>query len=263
MSPWMEFEDKSVERAIDRACEALNITKEKLKHDVISYGSSGIFGLVGTKKARIRVLVSEPVSEAPPIEQEDKEKMDPFQETETKSEIESVRPDDEVEVSQVKNYPDDPVALGRDVLQRLVEFIAEDATISVDQSAERILFKIIGGNAAVLIGKRGQTLEAIQYLVEKILKKHVESKIRIQVDVEGYLQTRKSNLQRIATRMAEKSKRTGKPVTIGQMNAHDRRIVHLALKHDNAVRTQSMGDGYYRKLVIFPKKNFSQTENKR
>lgn len=264
MSPWLEFEDKSVERAIDQACEALKLPKEKLKHDVISYGSSGIFGLVGTKKARIRVFVSEPTFEDAPVQEaqeEDKERTDRLQETEAKSEVEPVR--SEAHVSQTKNYPDDPVALGKDVLQRIVAFIVEDATISVDQNAERILFKIIGGNAAVLIGKRGQTLEAIQYLVEKILKKHIEPKIRIQVDVEGYLQTRKSNLQRIATRMAEKSKRTGKPVTIGQMNAHDRRIVHLTLKHDNAVRTQSMGDGYYRKLVIFPKKSFLQTENKR
>ena len=79
--------------------------------------------------------------------------------------------------------------------------------------------------------------------------------MRIQVDVEGYLENRRFSLQALARRLAEKVKRTGKPATIGQMNAHDRRIVHLALKNDSAVRTQSMGDGYLRKLVIYPKKN--------
>lgn len=118
------------------------------------------------------------------------------------------------------------------------------------------MFDINGGNAAVLIGRRGQTLEAIQYLVEKIINKRRGKRVRIQVDVEGYAKNRRASLKKLAGRTAEKVKRTGKPATIGQMNAHDRRIVHMALKDDNAVRTQSVGEGYIRKLVIFPKKNF-------
>jgi len=223
---------------------------------VISYGSTGIFGLVGTKKAKIRVVLPEPDSAKTNENERLEEPADRFQEKKDKTEKEPNRSEkDDIET---QTYPDEPVELGRVVLQRIVDFITEGAEISIDKSAERILFKVIGGNSAVLIGKRGQTLEAIQYLVEKVVNKRIESRVRMQIDVEGYLQTRKTNLQRMAERMAEKSKRTGKPVSIGQMNAHDRRIVHLALKHDNRVRTQSMGDGYYRKLVIFPKKNYSQ-----
>jgi len=256
MLPWLEFEDKSIEKAVSRACEELNTPKEKLKYDVISYGSTGIFGLVGTKKAKIRVVLPEPDSAKTNENERLEEPADRFQEKRDKTEKEPNRSEkDDIET---QTYPDEPVELGRVVLQRIVDFITEGAEISVDKSAERILFKVIGGNSAVLIGKRGQTLEAIQYLVEKVVNKRIESRVRMQIDVEGYLQTRKTNLQRMAERMAEKSKRTGKPVSIGQMNAHDRRIVHLALKHDNRVRTQSMGDGYYRKLVIFPKKNYSQ-----
>ena len=77
---------------------------------------------------------------------------------------------------------------------------------------------------------------------------------RVEVDVAGYLAKRRQNLKKMAERMAEKCKRVGKPMTIGQMNAYDRRIVHITLKDDEEVRTQSMGDGYLRKLVIFPKK---------
>jgi spoIIIJ-associated protein len=72
--------------------------------------------------------------------------------------------------------------------------------------------------------------------------------------VEGYLKNKRTNLENMARRMGEKAKRTGKPTSFGQMNAHDRRIVHIALKEDDKVWTQSMGDGFYRKLVIFPKK---------
>jgi spoIIIJ-associated protein len=106
-----------------------------------------------------------------------------------------------------------------------------------------------------LIGKKGQTLEAIQYIVEKIVNKKSLEKIRVHVDIEGYLENRRINLERLSTRLAEKSKRIGKPVTIGQLNSYDRRVVHLVLKNDSDVRTQSIGDGFYRKLVIFPKKD--------
>ena len=133
--------------------------------------------------------------------------------------------------------------------------ITTDATISIEERSNRIFFNVKGGNSAILIGKRGQTLEAIQYILEKIINKKRQERVRIQVDVEGYLEKRRISLEGLATRLAEKVKRTGKPATIGQMNSHDRRIVHIALKNDNKVRTQSMGEGVLRKLVIFPKKN--------
>jgi spoIIIJ-associated protein len=87
-----------------------------------------------------------------------------------------------------------------------------------------------------------------------MVNKKSTNRVRVLVDVEGYLEKRKKNLQQLASRMAEKARRIKKPVTIGQMNAHDRRIVHIHLKDENGVRTQSIGDGYYRKLMIFPKK---------
>jgi spoIIIJ-associated protein len=77
------------------------------------------------------------------------------------------------------------------------------------------------------------------------------------------METRKANLKHLALKMAEKAKKTGRPATINQMSAQDRRIVHLALKEDAQVRTQSMGDGYYRRLVIFPKKRNSYRGKKR
>jgi spoIIIJ-associated protein len=98
----------------------------------------------------------------------------------------------------------------------------------------------------------------MQYIVEKIVNKKRKDRIGIQVDVEGYLEKRRINLEKTAFRLSEKVKRTGKPATIGQMNSHDRRIVHIALKDDNMVRTQSVGEGILRKLVIFPKKNSSR-----
>ena len=259
MSPSLEFEDKNVELAVKKACEELNIPREKLKHDVISYGSTGIFGLVGTKKARIRVIIPKSSTESQtgvldtsksknssskPIAEESGSQSDT-----PKQEIEIFRPDDEAK------------DIGKDALQHIIDFITEDATISIKEESNRIFFNIKGGNSAVLIGKRGQTLDAIQYLVDKIINNKRKDRIMIQVDVEGYLEKRRISLEKTATRLAEKVKRTGKPATLGQMNSHDRRIVHIALKNDSKVRTQSMGEGIMRKLVIFPKKNSSRKKS--
>ena len=158
---------------------------------------------------------------------------------------------------QLFTFPKDPLDLGRSVLQRIIDSITSDASITVEEDSDRILFNVAGGNAAVLIGKRGQTLEAIQSLVKKVVNKHNnnDKRIRVQVDIEGYLETRRVNLERLAERLAEKSKRIRKPISMGQMSAHDRRIIHLALKDDPDVRTKSRGEGYMRKIVIFPQKN--------
>jgi spoIIIJ-associated protein len=256
MSPSMEFEDKNVEMAVKKACEKLNIPREKLKHDVISYGSTGIFGLVGTKKARIRVTLPK-TSQNFKIEEsnEKKPKTASLDQTEKKTDFQR---EAEIDDMILHSSEDDPKKIGEEALQRIVDLITKDATISIEERSNRIFFDVKGGNSAVLIGKRGQTLEAMQYIVEKIVNKKRKDRIGVQVDVEGYLEKRRINLEKTAVRLSEKVKRTGKPATIGQMNSHDRRIVHIALKDDNMVRTQSVGEGILRKLVIFPKKNSSR-----
>jgi spoIIIJ-associated protein len=151
------------------------------------------------------------------------------------------------------------VEAGRAALERIVDAITSDAEIRVEKDSERVLLKVTGGNAALLIGKKGQTLEAIQTIIDKIVNKqnnhNQNGKVRVQIDVEGYLENRKTNLEQLALRLADKSKRIRKPISLGQMSAYDRRIVHLALKDISGVRTKSRGEGYMRKLVIFPQKN--------
>jgi spoIIIJ-associated protein len=253
MSPSLEFEDKNVEMAVKKACEKLNIPREKLQHDVISYGSSGIFGLVGTKKARIRVILPKPIIEtdSDEIKLEKPENLG-FEHALENKDI----PIDAKQSEQMEQVvAPDPRDLGREALQRIIDLITTDATVFVQEETDRISFQVKGGNAAILIGKHGQTLEAIQYIVEKIVNKQQKERVRIHIDIEGYLKNRRIGLQKLATRMAEKVKRTGKPATIDPMNAHDRRIVHIALKDDSKVRTQSVGEGFIRKLVILPKRD--------
>jgi len=284
MTSGLEFEGKNIENAIKKACDKLKIKEEKLKYDVISYGSTGIFGLVGTKKAKIRVTSPKHLKNTRQEDNEISIESQSVLKEDDKAEIASIIEEsfgenvvDTLKGSQTvdsesknnddandeKNREDDTnkkedlpaMIAGEEVLKKIVNLITTDAQITAQQEKKKIKFNVKGGNTAVLIGKKGQTLEAIQYIVEKIVNKKSQEKIRIHVDIEGYLENRRINLERLSTRLAEKSKRIGKPVTIGQLNSYDRRVVHLVLKNDSDVRTQSIGDGFYRKLVIFPKKN--------
>jgi len=253
----LEFEGKDVEKASQKACEELKIPKEKLKYDVISYGATGIFGLVGIKKAKIRVTL-------PDLTPEDNTEKDLEHNNKSKEHVTEVeRSTEQVRLDHktIASISDESVNLGKNILQRIIDLITIDAEISFEKKPDKILFYIKGGNAAILIGKQGQTLEAMQYLVEKIVNKHSEQRIRIQIDIEGYLEKRQNSLKRLAGGLAEKAKRSGKPITTGQMNAHDRRIVHLALRDDSGVRTQSVGDGFLKKLLIVPGKKYPRKKN--
>ena len=243
-----EFKGKNVEKAIETASEELNIAPEKIKYEVLTYGSTGIFGLVGAKKAVIKVTV-------------DKKKTPAKSKIVVSTDLIESSCDSEKEpVEEEINIDEDDgqiLDFGIEALKRIVHEISEDAIVEVKPKKDKILFLVTGGDSGILIGKRGQTLEAIQYIIEKIINKKTNKKIRIMVDIEGYLEKRKSNLKNLATRMAEKARKIKKPVTIGQMNAQERRIVHLHLKDERGIRTQSIGEGYYRKLMIFPKKQGS------
>lgn len=261
MTASLEFKAKNIDKALEKACAQLNVPKKNLKYEVLSYGSSGIFGLSSAKKAKIRVQLpdnSRPLESKPEINAIKSDPADVPENPEPTDELNLGAGDtvakENQEGQQLYSFPEDPVDIGRSVLQRIIDAITTDAKISVEQDAERIFFNVNGGNAGILIGKRGQTLDAIQSLVEKVINKHKEKRTRVLVDIEGYLETRKANLEKLAERLAEKSIRTGKPMSLGQMNAYDRRIVHMALKDNPDVQTRSRGEGPLRKLVIFPKK---------
>ncbi len=240
MSSYLEFEGKDIDNVTEKVSKKLNIPLDKLNYDVISYGSTGIFGLVGTKKARIRVTL--PETDIEPVS--------------NKAAEENLQPADAAADETIQ----EALNMGQTALQKIVDQITTGANITVEVNSERIQYDVKGDNAAILIGKRGQTLEAIQYLIEKIVNRQHPNRLRVRVDIEGYLENKRNNLIQMAERMAKKAKQTGKPASVGQMNAHDRRIVHLALKNNHDVRTQSMGEGFYRKLVIFPRENASRKQ---
>lgn len=232
MASEYEFEGKTKEEALEKACEALQIPADKLQFEVLSYGSTGIFGLVGVKKARIKVVLPKSRKAKP---------KEP-----------SKAPDQAVDVAE----------MAKDALQTITSYIVTDATVTLTNTSDTVKLTVEGDNSALLIGKHGKTLDALQYIVQKIVYKENKIRKRIIVDAEGYRQRRKESLTHLALRLGEKVKRSGKPATISPMNAYDRRIIHIALKDEARVKTQSMGSGPLRKLVIYPQKRQKQPTNR-
>ena len=207
---FQEFEGKSTEEAIEMACEHFQVTPDQLEIEIVSVGSSGLFGL-GSRKARIRAA--------------------------RRGEAE-----------------EDLLPLAQELLQQLLEKMQESTKVTADQEDDRITLRIETEDAGLLIGKQGQTLDALQYLVTKMLAKKSRRKVRIAIDVEAYRARHNEALSHMARKYGDKVKRTGRAVILNPMNPYDRRIVHLALQGDKDLKTMSRGEGLYKKVVISPAK---------
>ncbi len=223
----IETEGKTVEEAIQKACELLQVPREDLEIEILQSGSSGFLG-IGARKAQIRAAIKEtPV--APPSREP------------------------ELPSSGDAHLAQDAQKILKDLLERL----EIESQVEVQEDAERIYLNIQGDGSGLLIGRKGQTLDALEYLLNKIVHKHQEGKKRIVVDTENYRARREEALVDLARRLGDKARKSGRPVTISPMNAHDRRIVHLALQEDRTLRTRSAGTGLFRKVIISPDKKSS------
>lgn len=220
-----EFEGKTPEEAIEIASRELQLSTDHMTIEVIEPGSAGIFGLVGGRKAKIRVTL--------PHEKG-------FEENDENS-----FPDKADETD---------VAAAKETLEKLLSLIPIDATVRAQPDNGRIALSIEGDSSGLLIGRRGRTLDALQHIVNKIVNKTLDKRIQVLVDSEDYRQRRRETLVQMALKMGDKAKRMKKPIATNLLNPHDRRIVHLTLKDDADLDTKSRGEGVLRKVVIIPKR---------
>ncbi|OPX39125.1 MAG: hypothetical protein B1H12_00575 [Desulfobacteraceae bacterium 4484_190.2] len=212
-----EFEGKTTEEAIENACRQLKLTKDEIDVEVIEPGSAGIFGLVGGRKAKVKVTTTG-------------EEPEPAEET-------------------------NGVAIAKDALENILTLIPmEGTTVSAAQNDGIIALNIEGDTSGLLIGRKGRTLDALQFIVNKIVNKALEKRTQVVVDSENYRQRRRESLIQMALRMGEKAKNIGKPVVTNLLNPHDRRIVHMALRDDESLDTKSRGDGILKKILIIPER---------
>lgn len=207
----LEFEEKSVEDAIELACRQLKLPREKLEIEIISKGSSGIFGIVGTRRAKIRVTT----------------KVSPIGPTADRA---------------------------KEVLDEILKHIDLPMVVECEPREGYYYLNIISNGSGLLIGKRGKTLSALQFLVSKIVSRQAGENVSVIVDTEHYRSKREVSLNELARQLSEKVKKSHRSLTTGPMSAQDRRIIHLALKEDHEVRTKSKGEGNLRRVVIYPVK---------
>ncbi|MFZ3048632.1 MAG: RNA-binding cell elongation regulator Jag/EloR [Desulfatirhabdiaceae bacterium] len=250
MTPWLDFEGKNLEKALQAAAENLSTNKEDLKYDILSYGSSGIFGIVGVKKARIRVY------SAPSKNSENEEDSEADATNTDRISNDIVTPVESDVTLKTRNEANpDRIQQATALLKTIVNAITENSQIQIKPDEKRVVYTISGDHCDQLIGRRGQTLESIQYVMDRVINKNSHPRIRLVIDVEGYNEKRQEELIQLANRLAEKVIRNGRPIAIGKLNPTDRKMVHLALKDRPGIKTQSLGDGFVRKLMIIPKKS--------
>ena len=141
------------------------------------------------------------------------------------------------------------------VLREILEHMGVDAEVSAFDDGEKIILDAHGAESGLVIGRKGSTLDALQYLVNRIVFQRPQDGPLVVVDAEGYRGRREDSLVDLAQRLAEKAVAVGRPVPAEPMSPHDRRIMHMALVDHEGVTTESEGDGIYRRVVIFPKRS--------
>ncbi len=239
----IEVTAPSVDEAIKQALERLGASQDDVIIQVLSTPRAGVLGL-GVRQARVRVERRAPegaqsgVMSPPPAPPRHEE---------------NAAGDDEGAAGRKTAGLDDQVREARAILSRILELMGERAEITTaEEDSEGIELAIKGDGSGLLIGRHGQTLDSLEYLVNRILARQVKDAVPITVDTESYRERRRRQLHRMALAMAEQTKREHAPVTLDPMPPRDRRIVHLALKDDPLITTRSTGDGFLRVVEIIP-----------
>jgi len=264
---WIEISAKTVDDAINEGLARLGTTSDKMEVDVIERESSGFLGLFGKHDAKVRVRLKE-IKPAPVVEKKvvkDNKPASVRNNVETKTEekpvvdiqrkpkkkfdeIEKIEP---VSADRQEKAKTDAIKFLTDVFKAMkleasinVEFDAAENELSIDVKAE---------DMGVLIGKRGQTLDSLQYIVSLAINKDSNEYVKVKLDSENYRIRRKETLENLAKNIASKVKRTGRQVSLEPMNSFERRIIHSALQGDPDCETFSEGNDPYRKVVVKPK----------
>ncbi len=244
---YIEFKGKTKNDAITEACRHFSIPSDKLDYEVLDEGKAGILG-IGAKPAVIRARVKEESKE---------EAIEPVKLSETPI-IASVKAaaadmgDVDVEAVSKKFLSDVFAAMG----------IAVEISAKYNDSLRSLEVELSGDEMGVLIGKRGQTLDSLQYLISLVINKGTTEYIKVKVDTENYRQRRKETLENLAKNISYKVKRTRRPVSLEPMNPYERRIIHSALQNDRYVTTHSEGDEPFRRVVVTPKRDSGYGDNR-
>lgn len=252
-----EYTGKDVNDAINQACEALSLSREDLDIEIITPGSTSIFGLY-FKKAKIRVGVKQKdQTAAPPAEAGQRNGIKAKSAAARKGK--EARPEKKAppakqaaaEVPEKKIDTTVIVADTKALLKELLTKMGFPSEVSVQEEGRSLKAQIKGEHTDALTAENGQVLDSIQYLLRKMLSKKFAQKVLVSVDTGEFRAARREELFAMARDIAREVKDTGKSRSIPAMNPADRRIVHMAIQDDEAIRSRSVGEGIFKKIIIY------------
>jgi len=254
----------TVEDAVQKGLAQLNLPQDAVDVEVLDAGSRGLFGL-GSRQARIRLTIkSVPADAVYTKATAQKREARPVPAAETKPPVESrpvadAQPAAEAQPAEVEE--DETLRVSREVVTELLEKMEVRAKVTAgyrppeDESNEPVvLVNIEGNDLSILIGRRSETLNALQYISSLIICKRLDRWIPLMIDVQGYRARRERQLRQIARRMADQAIHTGRRQVLEPMPANERRLIHLELRDDPNVATESVGEEPNRKVTIYMKK---------
>ncbi len=296
-----EFSGKTVDDAIIEAATTLGIASSELDIEVVSKGSGGFLG-IGAKPAIIKAKAKKEVSDdiedilgtvkkpgrntkksskpaaKKPVEKEEKAEKPEKKEVQEKETPKKNKPETKeepkknVEESAASNEePQEEIQIDESIidetkvyLEKLFAAMELEATIdvSLDKASRTMNIDVEGPEMGIIIGKRGQTLDSLQYLISLYVNKKSETYIRVKLDTENYRERRRETLENLAKNIAYKVKKSRRPFSLEPMNPYERRIIHSTLQSDRYVTTKSEGEEPYRKVVVYPKRNNNNNNNR-
>jgi len=251
---------KTVNDAITEASIQLGVISSELEYEVIEKGSAGFLG-IGAKQAVIRAWKKEEKKEVKKekpkkeVKKEVPKKEEEIEKTVIVEEEKETEVEETVEVSEKEEKLAEVLPQTIEACEKFLHDVLKTMDMEVKITSEidedgALSISMEGDNMGILIGKRGQTLDSLQYLTNRVANKMQDGYVRVKLDTENYRQRRKDTLENLAKNIAHKVKRTKKAVSLEPMNPYERRIIHSALQSDKYVSTHSEGEEPYRRVVV-------------
>ncbi len=253
---------KTVDEAVREALNELNITRDNAEIEVLDEGQKGFLGLIGSKDATVKVwpkvdetksILNEIFNEE--IEPETSQEVVQNTDDELEIEDEEVSTDEvhmEEAVKTLDEENEEILSAAREFLGKILETLELDNIVEMELENNTLNVNVNGdeNRLGILIGKRGVTLDSIQYILNLIVNKKSSRYIRVNLDSSGYRDKRKKTLENLAGKMANKVLKTGRSIKLEPMNSYERKIIHTALQDFEGVLTHSEGKDPFRKVVI-------------
>lgn len=248
----IEMEGKTPEEAIQKALDVLDAPREQVKVEILDEGSKGLFGMIGSKQAKIRVTLLE-IEEMKPAREEPRTAAAEVSGFAPRPTVTATRPPRPITEKQEEPAAAEDVG-AKEALEELLRLMGFTAKVEQRITSDKISLSVQAGeDSNILIGRRGKNLDGLQYILSRICAKKNENAKPIIIDIEGYKERRKEVLEAMARRLAAKAKSSRREIETEPLSAGERRLVHMALKDDDQVHTQSRGEGPLKNVVIKPR----------